>query len=94
MTPDRSGLFLPKKRGSRGTGAPCKQDRGINAEYPSKHHRKLVWTKLANDYLTLTALSYFLTPLFLSYIINVDIKLVFGAVFGARHQIQLLVKSV
>jgi hypothetical protein len=54
MTPDRSGLFLPKKRGSRGTGAPCKQDRGINAEYPSKHHRKLVWTKLANDYLTLT----------------------------------------
>jgi hypothetical protein len=55
MTPDRSGLFLPKKRGSRGTGAPCKQDRGINAEYPSKHHRKLVWTKLANDYLTLTA---------------------------------------
>jgi hypothetical protein len=58
MTPDRSGLFLPKKRGSRGTGAPCKQDRGINAEYPSKHHRKLVWTKLANDYLTLTIFSY------------------------------------
>ena len=54
MTPDRSGLFLPKKRVSRGTGAPCKQDRGINAENPSKHHRKLVWRKLANDYLTLT----------------------------------------
>jgi hypothetical protein len=53
-TPKRVVFFCLKKGCPEGQGAPCKQVRGINAQYPSKHHRKLVWKKLANDYLTLT----------------------------------------
>jgi hypothetical protein len=56
-TPKRVVFFCLKKGCPEGQGAPCKQVRGINAAYPSKHHRKLVWKKLANDYLTLTSIS-------------------------------------